>query len=408
MLPSRCLFAVGFLLASSTVALAGGRPNPNRIARAFDQGEVDRACLDAREAYGAPHHLRVASGLREQLDRCAFELAAREASRDAYAGYLASAPERSVWAPIAARALCSLDRGWPGCADGQMPVVSAPTAPKPGRGPVDDSGLPSVSDPLRTGARHEADVALVIGLEDYPFASDVPHARRDAEAFANHLRYARGIPDDRIVVLTRGSVEAFRDAAERTARLAQRDSTVWVYFAGHGAAHPVSRARVLLGDDLRPDPSSLSSRGMPVEDLIRAAQGRAGRVVAVLDTCFAGTGRDGGELVPGGRFAIPTQALRLEGVVEWAATGPGEIALPLDAARHGAFTYLVLGALRGWADGELDGQRDGVVTLDEANVFVRRVLRMKGLNDMTPSVSAPDALRRFALASPAPEVGPGW
>jgi hypothetical protein len=72
--------------------------------------------------------------------------------------------------------------------------------------------------------------------------------------------------------------------------------------------------------------------------------------------------------------------------------------------RHGAFTYLVAGALRGWADGELDGARDGAVTAEEAAQFVQQGLRRVGRLDQRPSAEVVDA-RAFVLSrgtEPAP------
>jgi hypothetical protein len=393
------------------LSISGGCASGGAVSsatRAFDMGGVDRGCEIARDAFRRPHSVKETLRIPEALDRCAFELAARENTKSALEAYLSGAPARSGWVPVASRMLCGLDPRYPGCQDSrpQVPVRLAAASSMVGNG--DRTDLPSLDKPLRTGARRPQDAALVIGLENYPFATPVPHAARDAQAFADHLRYTVGVPDSRIEVLTAGSIEALRDAARRVAQRTSKGGTLWVYYAGHGASHPRTRERLILGDDLRPDPTSLASRGMSVEALIRQARGDAGQVVAVLDTCFTGTGRDGSEIIEGARFVIPTSAVRLENVIEWSSTGPGEIALPITSQRHGAFTWLVLGALRGWADGEIDGVRDGQVTLEEASVYVRRSLRALGFDGMTAPLQAPDSALAKVLVESVNEPSPTW
>lgn len=216
------------------------------------------------------------------------------------------------------------------------------------------------------------------------------------------------MPDQNIEIVTSGSIEALSEAAERVSDRVGADGVLWFYYAGHGAAHPVTRERLILGDDLRADPTSMQRRGLPLDTLISRARGRASLVISVLDSCFTGTGRDGVALVEGGRFLIPTSMIPRDDVIEWSAAGPGEIALPLSSKGHGAFTYLVLGALRGWADGELDGQRTGEVTLQEASVFVRRSLRQLGMEGMSAPLSAPDPLLDHVLSLGATESAPSF
>ncbi|TVQ91715.1 MAG: hypothetical protein EA397_08920 [Deltaproteobacteria bacterium] len=401
----RNVFAIVSLLF--LMACGGARSGSvGGAARAFDSGAIDRGCELARATFRRPHSARDTIQLPQLLDRCAFELAARENTRPALEGYLSGAPSNSHWAPIARRQLCDVDPAYPGCDKGSPDIPDWFARTPNTSGPTNGPSLPSLEEPLRTGAERSLDAALVIGLERYPFATDVPFAMRDAQAFADHLRYTIGVPDHRIEVVTSGSVEAMREAAKRVAERTKSGGTLWFYFAGHGASHPVTRERLLLGDDLRPDAVSLGSRGTPVEGLIRQARGNSSKAIAVLDTCFTGTGRDGAPLVEGARFLIPSSSIRSNSIIEWSSTGPGEVAMPLQAQRHGAFTFLVLGALRGWADGEIDGVRDGKVTLQEASVYVRRKLRHLGFDGMSAPVAATDEMLKYILVEPAPEHSP--
>ena len=44
------------------------------------------------------------------------------------------------------------------------------------------AATPTVDVPLRSGASSPRDAAVVIGIEDYAFLPDVPHAASDANA----------------------------------------------------------------------------------------------------------------------------------------------------------------------------------------------------------------------------------
>jgi hypothetical protein len=271
------------------------------------------------------------------------------------------------------------------------------------------SELPDLDAPLKSGGTAPHDSAVVVGLEDYYELPDVPYAERDAAAFRDWLIYTRGVPSDRVAVVPKANREkllaAARDAGARTGA----DGTVWVYFAGHGGASPETGERMLMGVDVQPDLETLTARSVPVAELRTAVTAGGGRAVLVLDTCYTGRGRAGDELLPGKRFAVPASALAPEPrVVEWTAAGPNQFSGPLEAARHGAFTWAVLGALRGWADGQLDGARDGTVTAEEARLYVEETLRTLGVRDQVPALEVEGA-RDWALAAhprgePAPDL----
>ena len=173
-------------------------------------------------------------------------------------------------------------------------------------------------------------------------------------------------------------------AVDRAAREGA-GGTVWLYFAGHGAANPETGERMLLGDDVRADPQAFASRGVGVDEVVARVEGQGAKAQLVLDACFTGASRSGRSITGGTRFAVPAYAVQgTEQSAQWNAAGPDQVSAPLPGVEHGAFTYFAAGALRGWADGELDGQRDGVVTAEEAQAYVARMLRAEGLNDQTP------------------------
>jgi uncharacterized caspase-like protein len=282
-------------------------------------------------------------------------------------------------------------------------VVAAPQPVAPAIATPAALVLPSIDGRLATGKKAKNEAAVVIGLEDYAFVPDVPYASRDADAFYNFLLYTRGVPRDRIAMLKSGSVEHIRRAVEDAGKSVGTGGTVWVYFAGHGAASPSTRQQVVLGDDARPDDISFDARSVPVADIQRLATSGGGDAMLVVDACFSGVGRGGSSLLGGARTLVPAKALQAVAAArQWSGTSAGEASVPLESVQHGAFTYAAIGALRGWADGEL-GERDGKVTADEADAYVARLLRAVQVREQSPQFLGGTAV---VLSEGATETGP--
>jgi len=263
---------------------------------------------------------------------------------------------------------------------------------------------PSIDVPLRTGAGNDADAAVVIGNEAYAYLPSVPHADRDADAMYQALLYTVGVPAERIRDLRNVNREQIVAAVEEAGDLVGPDGRLWVYFAGHGAASPSTGTPMLVGDDAKRDAAVFDARSLTLGQL----EGAAGVPVSlVLDACFAGVGRSGEQLVPGTRFAVPTYAMDSDaGSWVWTAASADQVAGPYGPAEHGLFTYFVVGALRGWADGELDGAPDGTVTGAEASAYVRRMFAVLQVSGQDPSTEGtpPDVLVRADNLEAAPDA----
>jgi len=153
-------------------------------------------------------------------------------------------------------------------------------------GLVNAADLPEIIEPLHTKVSAPHDSAVVIGIEDYAFVPDVPHARQDAQAFYNFLAYTVGVPIERIRLHQDGaSREIVLDSLEWAGKQTRSGGTVWVYFAGHGAASPSTRARMLLGDDVRQDMNSFEKRSISLDELRAATTPGGAQLITVLDTC---------------------------------------------------------------------------------------------------------------------------
>lgn len=258
--------------------------------------------------------------------------------------------------------------------------------------------LPSIDDPVRTGQKAPNDAGLVIGIETYvrPGVQAVPYAKRDAQAFYDFLVSTRGVAPDRVrLIKDNASAAVIRREIEALGKRVGPGGVAWVYFAGHGGAALTTRERMVLGDDVMNDAKAFDDGGVPLSEMEAKAGAGGGQVVMVLDACD--TGVAGRDLVPGYFTAGRPKT------VMWSATGPGEVAGPLDLAQHGVFTYFALGALRGWADGEVDGVRDGKVTAGEAQLYVSRALPGAQLTGQTPEITGGES---FEMDRNAKEAKP--
>ncbi len=242
--------------------------------------------------------------------------------------------------------------------------------------------LPSIDTPLRTNQQASHDAAVVIGVEDYPLLGEtfhVPYAARDADSFEQFLIYTRGIPPKNVHRLSAKSTKEEIEAAFSEAAKEASDM-LWFYFAGHGAAHPKTHDQQLLAADTPQDARFQAARMVSLSNLQAIAdKSSAKQSIFVIDACAEETGQ---------RFVAPVSlAVQPESQnVLWMAAKFGQRSGSIDQAQHGAFTYALLGALRGWADGEVSGRRDGQVTLEEAHQYVVRALKELNIRSQEPEL----------------------
>lgn len=222
---------------------------------------------------------------------------------------------------------------------------------------------PSI-DPVSAGqVRSKRDAIVVVGVEDYVVLPDVPYAVADAKSAYGHLVARHGTSKRRSFSAQDPTTDQLRALFQRGGARVRSGGTLWIYFAGQAVVGPDESPLLLAADADLEQP-----RGISVNELeALATRSRADRVVILLDVAVDGSARD--ELVPATSDALIEWGEGTDGVVIWAADRNGA-ARGYGPAGHGLFTYLALGAMQGWADGALDGTKDGQVTLSEAQQWV--------------------------------------
>lgn len=246
------------------------------------------------------------------------------------------------------------------------------------------------------------DVALILAVERYAALPPIPGAIANALDWEAYLR-ARGVKTVKVLTdneVTPGNVLKVVVPALR-GQLGS-GGRVWVVFVGHGAPGPDDHG-ALVGWAAQQNPQSLLDDSIPQTALLDALGARSGvDIVAVVDACFSGTSSEG-SLTKG---AMPVRgvdpAVAATGTTTLLVGAKGtEYAGPYPGLGRPAFSWLLLGALRGW--GDADG--DGAVTADEAVSWSRRqILLAVDDRKQTPEVLGPAGLALARGTERAPDL----
>ena len=235
----------------------------------------------------------------------------------------------------------------------------------------------------------EKDAALIAVVEKYAYVPGVPGARGSGEDWFKYLRKTRGLALSRVTILRDEQVtkESLLARVEDAAKAVGEGGTLWFVFVGHGAAAKDGSEGVLIGADAQQTAESLFARSVGQGAILgELAKSRAARIVAVMDSCFSGRGSTGEAL---GKGLQPLQLNRQQGALDprlvllTAAKGD-EFAGALPGEERPAFSYLVLGGLRGWAQEDGTGEVTGAALQAYAEGALRAVLA--GSRKQTPTV----------------------
>ncbi len=207
---------------------------------------------------------------------------------------------------------------------------------------------------------------LVIGINDYldPSIPDLKYCEDDAKAIHDLLTDPQtgGVASDQITLLL-GKHATTRQikSALATLRRIPADSTVFIYYSGHGAKE--------MGDAfwVTQDAQVNNLLGSGISDMeIKGLLNRipSERVILIMDCCYAAAMlRDNKALVD---FDQLLERFTGKGRAFLSAAGSGEQAIESMDLKRSVFTHYVLSGLAG----EADRNGDGVVVLTELTDYV--------------------------------------
>jgi hypothetical protein len=281
----------------------------------------------------------------------------------------------------------------PGTKDTPIASAKSPTPQVPSPPPTRLSDVDVIPRHQNVAKDRDA-VALIIGISKYrdEIIPSVRYAKRDAETMASYLEAAGGVSRSRMKTLTDEGATLSDLAAyveEWLPRRVSANTTVFVYYAGHGTPNPVTGKAFMVPYDGHPD---FVNKLYPLDRLYETLEKLPAReVVVMLDSCFSGaTGRS---VLPSGArpltLTVENPALTSGKLAVLAAASGTQISSDYDKEQHGLFTYFVLKGLRG--DADKDG--NGVVDVNELYEYIRKrvtVVASEELNrDQTPLLMPP-------------------
>ncbi len=193
-----------------------------------------------------------------------------------------------------------------------------------------------------------SDIAIIIGIEEYRELPKSEYSRSDAGVIKDYLK-ALGFQERNITYLADASASLSDIKKSVESWLPNRvkpESTVFIYYSGHGAPDPTTGDAYIVPYD--GDPNYLHETAYPLKRLYeRLSKLQAAEVMVVLDSCFSGTG---------GRSVIASGARPLVMARETNGIGPNmavltstqgtQISTSSPEKGHGLFTYYFLKAIK--------------------------------------------------------------
>jgi hypothetical protein len=235
------------------------------------------------------------------------------------------------------------------------------------------------------------DWGLIIGIENYDNLPSVHYARKDAQIMKEYYTKLLGVPEDNIIMLIdRGATKARIEGylKQYLPRNVEKDTTLYVYYAGHGMPDTDMNEPYLVPYD--GDTRFIHHTGYKLKEFYKDLDALdIGKSYVFLDSCFSGAAsRTEKMLIAGARPAlvhVKDSNINSRKVISLSASQTNQLSNAYPDAKHGLFTYYLLRALRG----EADENDDQWVSIKEAYSYIKkhvvRVSRRMG-TEQTPTI----------------------
>ena len=242
--------------------------------------------------------------------------------------------------------------------------------------------------------------AIVIGIENY--RQKLPKADfavSDAKLMSEYLSKAMGYPEENIVTLinenaTKSDFEKYFE--KWLLNNAEKDSTVFIYYSGHGAPNPKTGDAYLVPYD--GDPSFIDQTGYSLKRMYDTlGKLPAKNIIVALDSCFSGAG--GRSVIAEGTRPL---VMNLQNAITSsanmtviAAASGAQVSSTYKEKGHGLFTYFMLKGIKN----EDVVTPDGSIKIDDLFGYlkpqVERIARKQYNNEQTPQLIAPEKKKVF-------------
>jgi len=237
--------------------------------------------------------------------------------------------------------------------------------------------------------------AIVIGVEKYrQKLPKADFAGNDARIMAEYLEKVMGYPGENIVTLinnyaTKSDLEKY--LGKWLSNNAEKDSSVFIYYSGHGAPNPKTGDAYLVPYD--GDPSFIEETGYPLKRLYAKLDKLPAReIIVVLDSCFSGAG--GRSVIAKGTrplvMNMDKQVSHSNRIAILTASAGNQISSTHDEKGHGLFTYFLLKGIK-------EGNSELGTLYNYLKPQVERIARKTYNNEQTPGLIAPKGLLNLRL-----------
>jgi hypothetical protein len=249
---------------------------------------------------------------------------------------------------------------------------------------------PELSSPPKATGGGEKDAAVIVGAEKYAFVESVPGARSNADAWHAYLTGTLKVPAEKVTLLRDDDAtnDEIRQAAVDKAAQVEPGGTLWFVFIGHGAPSKDGKDGLLVGVDAQQKIESVYKRSLSRNELLGLlAKGKQDKTVVLIDACFSGKSSSGRALVANlqplvAMGSVPSGLDARTILMTAARSDQFAGTLPKAGKPRPAFSYLALGALRGWG-----ANAAGQVTAQGIVDYATKALSLARDRTQTPELS---------------------
>jgi Skp family chaperone for outer membrane proteins len=245
--------------------------------------------------------------------------------------------------------------------------------------------------PLMKATQNQNAYAIVIGIEQYrQKLPKADYAVSDAKLVSEYLSRVMGYPEQNIITLT-GEHAAKSDFEKYFEKWlpnnVEKDSTVFIYYSGHGAPNPKTGDAYLVPYD--GDPSFIDQTGYSLKRMYDAlGKLQAKEIIVALDSCFSGAGGRS-VLAKGARplvMNLQENMILSKNMTVMSASSGDQISSTYEEKGHGLFTYFMLKGIKN----EAVIKQDGSIKMEDLFGYlkpqVERIARKQFNNEQTPQL----------------------
>lgn len=263
-------------------------------------------------------------------------------------------------------------------------AATAPTSNNALKSDIDE--LPAVKMQPNKNA-----YAIVIGIENYrQKLPKADFAASDAKLVSEYLTKFMGYPEENVIILLNdhaSNVDLVKYFEKWLYNNVEKNSTVFIYYSGHGAPDPKTGGAYLVPYD--GDPSFIAETGYSLKRMYDAlGKLPAKEIVVALDSCFSGAGGRS-VLAEGARPLV----MNLQGnmalsknMMVLAASSGEQISSTYKEKGHGLFTYFMLKGIKN----ENVVRKDGSIAISDLFSYIKpqveRIARKQYNNEQSPQL----------------------